>query len=169
MESLGNARSVTWILMKHAVWWPVQLNDSSSCDFEQASPRVKRVTIHGSGEELFVDMHDASSVQHVEVGSPEFQRLCNLQVLPHHLKDRFDRSVAALQSGIPQRAPLADEAMADKKRDSKRVGAISWDDYFMAVAFLSSMRSKDPSTQVGACIVNSDQRIVGIGYNGDDD
>ena len=36
----------------------------------------------------------------------------------------------------------------------------------MAVAFLSSLRSKDPSTQVGACIVNSDKRIVGIGYNG---
>ncbi|CAM9168129.1 unnamed protein product [Ectocarpus fasciculatus] len=36
----------------------------------------------------------------------------------------------------------------------------------MSVAFLSAMRSKDPSTQVGACIVNQDKRIVGIGYNG---
>ena len=36
----------------------------------------------------------------------------------------------------------------------------------MAVAFLSAMRSKDPSTQVGACIVSPDMRIVGIGYNG---
>lgn len=43
---------------------------------------------------------------------------------------------------------------------------ISWDDYFMGVAKLSSMRSKDPNTQVGACIVNQDKRIVGIGYNG---
>eukprot|EP01135_Chromosphaera_perkinsii_P006956 Nk52_evm5s634 gene=Nk52_evmTU5s634 len=43
---------------------------------------------------------------------------------------------------------------------------LSWGDYFMAVAFLSSQRSKDPSTQVGACIVNQDKRIVGIGYNG---
>ena len=48
----------------------------------------------------------------------------------------------------------------------KRTNAISWDDYFMSVAFLSSMRSKDPNTQVGACIVNDQQRIVGIGYNG---
>ena len=48
----------------------------------------------------------------------------------------------------------------------KRANALSWDDYFMSVAFLSSMRSKDPSTQVGACIVNSEKRIVGIGYNG---
>lgn len=43
---------------------------------------------------------------------------------------------------------------------------ISWDQYFMGVAKLSAMRSKDPSTQVGACIINTDRRIVGIGYNG---
>ncbi|PKK93494.1 MAG: cytidine deaminase [Tenericutes bacterium HGW-Tenericutes-6] len=43
---------------------------------------------------------------------------------------------------------------------------ISWDQYFMGVAKLSAMRSKDPSTQVGACIINTDKRIVGIGYNG---
>lgn len=44
--------------------------------------------------------------------------------------------------------------------------AISWDDYFMAVAGLSAQRSKDPSTQVGACVVDSDNKIVGVGYNG---
>ena len=43
---------------------------------------------------------------------------------------------------------------------------ISWDQYFMGVAQLSALRSKDPDTQVGACIVNLDKRIVGIGYNG---
>jgi len=43
---------------------------------------------------------------------------------------------------------------------------ISWDEYFMGVALLSAMRSKDPHTQVGACIVNADKIIVGIGYNG---
>lgn len=43
---------------------------------------------------------------------------------------------------------------------------ISWDQYFMGVAVLSSKRSKDPNTQVGACIVNNEKRIVGIGYNG---
>lgn len=43
---------------------------------------------------------------------------------------------------------------------------ISWDDYFMGVAKLSAMRSKDPETQVGACIVNASKRIIGIGYNG---
>ena len=43
---------------------------------------------------------------------------------------------------------------------------ISWDEYFMGVAALSAKRSKDPNTQVGACIVNEEKRIVGIGYNG---
>ncbi len=49
---------------------------------------------------------------------------------------------------------------------SKREDYLSWDDYFMAVAFLSAQRSKDPSTQVGACIINAEKKIVGIGYNG---
>merc|ERR1719210_1511300 len=47
-----------------------------------------------------------------------------------------------------------------------RGDALSWDDYFMSIAFLTAMRSKDPSTQVGACIVNRLHRIIGIGYNG---
>ncbi|GAX77844.1 hypothetical protein CEUSTIGMA_g5286.t1 [Chlamydomonas eustigma] len=47
-----------------------------------------------------------------------------------------------------------------------REGYLSWDDYFMSVAFLSAQRSKDPSKQVGACIVDQNQVILGIGYNG---
>ena len=49
---------------------------------------------------------------------------------------------------------------------SKRENYLPWEDYFMNIAYLSAMRSKDPSTQVGACIVNPDKRIVAIGYNG---
>ena len=48
----------------------------------------------------------------------------------------------------------------------KRKDYICWDEYFMAIAKLSAMRSKDPSTQVGACIVSNDNRILSIGYNG---
>lgn len=48
----------------------------------------------------------------------------------------------------------------------KRQDYISWDTYFMGIAQLSSKRSKDPKTQVGACIVSPDNKIVGIGYNG---
>ena len=48
----------------------------------------------------------------------------------------------------------------------KRKDYLEWDEYFMAIAKLSAMRSKDPSTQVGACIVSNDNRILSIGYNG---
>ena len=48
----------------------------------------------------------------------------------------------------------------------KRTDYLSWDEYFMGVALLSAQRSKDPSTQVGACIINEHRKIVGIGYNG---
>jgi len=48
----------------------------------------------------------------------------------------------------------------------KRENYISWDEYFMGIALLSARRSKDPSTQVGACIVSTRNKIVGAGYNG---
>jgi len=48
----------------------------------------------------------------------------------------------------------------------KRQDYISWDEYFMGIALLSAYRSKDPSTQVGACIVNGQNRIMSVGYNG---
>lgn len=51
--------------------------------------------------------------------------------------------------------------MSDKREDY-----ISWDEYFMGVAKLSGMRSKDPNSQVGACIVSSDNKILSMGYNG---
>ena len=48
----------------------------------------------------------------------------------------------------------------------KRENYISWDEYFMGIAMLSSYRSKDPNTQVGACIVNDRNKIMSVGYNG---
>ena len=48
----------------------------------------------------------------------------------------------------------------------KRKDYISWDEYFMAVAKLAGFRSKDPNSQVGACIVSSDNKILSMGYNG---
>lgn len=48
----------------------------------------------------------------------------------------------------------------------KRKNYITWDEYFMSVAILAGMRSKDPNTQVGACIVSADNKILSMGYNG---
>ena len=48
----------------------------------------------------------------------------------------------------------------------KRSDVISWDEFFMRVALAASMRSKDPNTQVGACIADTNHRILSVGYNG---
>ena len=49
---------------------------------------------------------------------------------------------------------------------AKREGYISWDEFFMGAAVLCAKRSKDPNTQVGACIVNNNNKIMSVGYNG---
>jgi dCMP deaminase len=56
--------------------------------------------------------------------------------------------------------------MGNIKQMKKRTDYLNWDEYFMGVALLSAQRSKDPNTQVGACIVNPKNKIVGVGYNG---
>jgi dCMP deaminase len=48
----------------------------------------------------------------------------------------------------------------------KRENTLSWDEYFMGLAHLSALRSKDPNTQVGAAIVDENKRVVSVGYNG---
>ena len=48
----------------------------------------------------------------------------------------------------------------------KRKDYISWDEYFMGVSLLAAKRSKDPNTQVGACIVDANNIILSTGYNG---
>ena len=48
----------------------------------------------------------------------------------------------------------------------QRIDYLSWDAYFMGIAILSAQRSKDPGTQVGACIVGPDNKILSVGYNG---
>lgn len=48
----------------------------------------------------------------------------------------------------------------------KRQDYLSWDEYFMGIALLSAGRSKDNNTQVGACIVSDENKILSVGYNG---
>ena len=54
----------------------------------------------------------------------------------------------------------------EKEVNKQREEYLNWDQYFMAIAKLSALRSKDPNNQVGACIVSDDNRILSIGYNG---
>ena len=52
------------------------------------------------------------------------------------------------------------------RNNMKRIGYLSWDGYFMGIALLSAQRSKDSNTQVGACIVSEENKILSVGYNG---
>ncbi|KAG8234818.1 hypothetical protein J437_LFUL015219 [Ladona fulva] len=67
---------------------------------------------------------------------------------------------------VSQRNALLADGSSVRNIEVKREDYLDWCDYFMSIAFLAAKRSKDPCTQVGACIVNDDKKIVGVGYNG---
>ncbi|XP_002738694.3 deoxycytidylate deaminase-like [Saccoglossus kowalevskii] len=79
----------------------------------------------------------------------------------------YHKSSKRVRTEVRDATPRVRESNGEiTENNLKRVDYLSWEDYFMAVAFLSAQRSKDPSSQVGACIVNEEKKIVGIGYNG---
>lgn len=78
-------------------------------------------------------------------------------------QQKQSRSKILKSNGVVEEKLAVDRSPFDP---SKREGYISWDDYFMAIAFLSAQRSKDPNRQVGACLVSQNGVILGIGYNG---
>lgn len=80
---------------------------------------------------------------------------------PHHTNKGDAQVDPACVHSIP-----AMRSRLDHTDPTPRTGYLCWDDYFMAIAFLSAQRSKDPNKQVGACIVSRDHVILGIGYNG---
>ncbi len=71
------------------------------------------------------------------------------------------------KSGMLRKALMqARTSEGDMSMSEKRTDYLSWDEYFMGVAMLSGMRSKDPNTQVGCCIVSQENKILSMGYNG---
>lgn len=82
----------------------------------------------------------------------------------------FQPNVKQEEIVLTQRAPkiasLEEESTAANQQVTKRTDYLVWWDYFMSVAYITALRSKDPNTQVGACIVNEKNRIVSLGYNG---
>ncbi len=75
-----------------------------------------------------------------------------------------EESQAVFETKVAETPRQGNESVYEK--EEKRSGYISWDEYFMGVAKLSAMRSKDPHTQVGACIVSPQNKILSMGYNG---
>ncbi|OQU87607.1 hypothetical protein SORBI_3003G306900 [Sorghum bicolor] len=83
------------------------------------------------------------------------------------LSSRRTSSVRPQNLSLAANGSASERLLAQSPFDpAKREGYISWDDYFMAIAFLSAERSKDPNRQVGACLVSQEGIILGIGYNG---
>lgn len=75
-------------------------------------------------------------------------------------------AVAGVVDAVAASAAGAASGAGAGAETGARRGAISWDHYFMSVAYLAAQRSKDPSTQVGACVVDALRRVVSVGYNG---
>ena len=87
----------------------------------------------------------------------KFKKMAQQQIGSDYMNGERENGISDLKLGDSESQPL---------KVKKRSNYLQWDEYFMAVAFLSAQRSKDPSSQVGACIVNGEKKIVGIGYNG---
>ncbi|XP_068143261.1 probable deoxycytidylate deaminase [Drosophila tropicalis] len=80
--------------------------------------------------------------------------------------NKEDTSSLANELAIKTETTEIEPSGSSPKKRHKHQNYLIWDDYFMAMALLSAKRSKDPVTQVGACIVDKQNRIVAIGYNG---
>ena len=93
-----------------------------------------------------------------DISSSEFSRVLDEteMVMPDETFEKFWEK---------NHMSISPENEASQNNTAKRRDYISWDEYFMGIAMLSAMRSKDPNSQVGACIVR-DNKILSLGYNG---
>jgi hypothetical protein len=164
--------NLVWVLLESELWWPGQLpsaGDKPSLLKGRAPSHFQIVTLFGTEERIIVDLTRTDEIQ---VNHPQtttnFFTLYSDQALPEPLRVQYSLAIEQFTRFAPPLPPPPgpDTNSLMSKPSLKRKDALTWDDYFIAVAFLSAMRSKDPSTQVGACIVNNRNRIVGIGYNG---
>lgn len=169
--------SLVSVQLQGNIWWPAIRPHPVSSFFTYSESRIIIARLLGVNEDIGIDVN-ASSVMHC-VDSQHFEEYHNQQAIrvPDSQRMSYDKAMLEMHNLI-QSASISEITRAAATPAPvpcmenhhpvtvKRADAIIWDDYFMAVAFLSAMRSKDPSTQVGACIVNSRNRIVGIGYNG---
>jgi hypothetical protein len=142
------------------LWWPAILRPLTSIKFRCAECNTRVFRLLGVDENVCVDIHSADKCKRFS-DAAECLNFHNDQTPLESHGIEYANAVTELTDIIQRRAECHPMPSTVKRAD-----AIIWDDYFLSVAFLSAMRSKDPSTQVGACIVNSRNRIVGIGYNG---
>ena len=143
-----------------------QVNYVNEPSLDNEATRASRILLQMAGVQL---RRCKPSCECIELDFWKALNCTELQEAPAIAKEEQKQdSSAALKEAHKHRELLQQEAGYDPVTtpSTKRPDAMSWDDYFMAVAFLTAQRSKDPNTQVGACLVDESKRIVGLGYNG---
>jgi hypothetical protein len=179
MAQMGN---LAWILLENDIWWPGLLPDENKSLLNgRVSSSFRIVSLFGTDERVIVDLSMTSDIiRHNSHIDSNFFTLFSEQCVSDQFREKFsfaleefNKYAAASKNDFqppPDEKSNGNNSLQNDlvltNQSLKRKDVLTWDDYFIAVAFLSAMRSKDPSTQVGACIVNNRNRIVGIGYNG---
>ena len=133
-----------------------------------ADPRIRyeRVVIRGSEtDKVSFEKFLEDEKRELSTSDPNKQNLSKCIEMADFKIDNSG-SLEDLYHDVKIVFDLIKERFSNKWSGFKRQDYIDWDEYFMGVAMLSAMRSKDPSSQVGACIVNQDKQIVATGYNG---
>jgi dCMP deaminase len=116
----------------------------------------------GQSDKISFDKFIEQEKYEGKTNDPTRQSLRDCMMLSdYHFQN--DGTVKELKEKVEK---VLEEIDSIEKKVDKRKDYISWDEYFMGVALLSEQRSKDPVTQVGACIVDPEKKIVGTGYNG---
>lgn len=192
MEKEDKIEDFAWVLLEGDVWWPsIVKNPTNKYLNRKRQSNCRIVQLLGTNETIAVK----NNLQEQEIillssfssssQTIDFLDLHRVQEIPAELKEFFEMALVSLNELVTQNfegketerkesnvdlnetnSEIVVSPPSNQQLSTKRKDALTWDDYFIAVAFLSAMRSKDPSTQVGACIVNKKLRIVGIGYNG---
>ncbi|KAK8820544.1 hypothetical protein WA577_006604 [Blastocystis sp. JDR] len=159
---------VYWVKVNELPWWPALVvpcdhvalataSGEKQTSFDPTDKTVKATLLAIDKECLF-----PSKGSFLRFSDHSF----SAEDVDESLRDQFVEAVKAGEEIVRNTQMQAPSPVKLTRANSKRNDYISWDEYFMGLACLSAMRSKDPNTQVGACIVNSFNQIVGIGYNG---
>ena len=128
--------------------------------------RYDRVIIRGSStDKISYEKFLSDEKKELTTSDPNKQNLAKCIEMADFRIDNSG-SLEELNNQVELIYNLIDDELSKKNFGIKKNDYISWDDYFMGVAMLSAMRSKDPNSQIGACIVNEDNHIVATGYNG---
>ena len=133
-------------------------------DFEHSTERIPDLTFTTSADTSKNMDTNATDDIDDNCDSSDIDRNTDTALLESH-KNLLIRE-ANYDPNVYKRSKNDNKRSNEHQHHLKRSDYLSWDDYFMSVASLSAYRSKDPNTQVGACIVDSNKCIIGIGYNG---